>query len=185
MNSQEIQSVLLRSRFRRNLLMPRWTPAQWFECDLFELTAAGFWREYEIKVSRSDFRNDRRKGPTERDLKWWKYIGAADQETRSKHDRLAAGDTRGPVQFWFVAPAGIIPLEELPHWAGLIEIHAHRTGRGLMAHERSVKSAPRLHRQPLKDPQSVERQLQKASYYRLLGRELWNPLIEVQDHWCI
>jgi len=50
---------------------------------------------YEVKVSRADFRRDTHK----------KQRGA-----RLFSDR-----------FWFVAPVGIIPHDEVPDWAGLIE----------------------------------------------------------------
>ena len=50
---------------------------------------------YEIKISRADFRRDNHK----------KQRGA-----RLYSDR-----------FWYVAPVGIIPHEEVPDWAGLIE----------------------------------------------------------------
>lgn len=51
---------------------------------------------YEIKISRSDFRRDGHK----------KQRGA-----RLFCDR-----------FWYVAPEGIIPHEEIPDWAGLMEV---------------------------------------------------------------
>lgn len=51
---------------------------------------------YEIKISRSDFRKDGHR----------KQRGA-----RLFSDR-----------FWYVAPVGIIPHEEIPDWAGLIEV---------------------------------------------------------------
>lgn len=51
---------------------------------------------YEIKVSRADFRRD----------------GHAKQRgARLFSDR-----------FWYVAPVGVIPHEEVPDWAGLIEV---------------------------------------------------------------
>lgn len=51
---------------------------------------------YEIKVSRSDFRRDTHK----------KQRGA----------RLFCD------KFWYIAPKGIIPHEDVPDWAGLIEV---------------------------------------------------------------
>lgn len=51
---------------------------------------------YEIKVSRSDFRKDNHK----------KQRGA----------RLFSD------QFYYIAPIGVIPHEEIPDWAGLIEV---------------------------------------------------------------
>ena len=54
---------------------------------------------YEIKVSRADFRRDNHK----------KQRGA----------RLFSD------KFWYIAPTGVIPHEEVPDWAGLIEVEWH------------------------------------------------------------
>ncbi len=54
---------------------------------------------YEIKVSRADFRRDGHK----------KQRGA----------RLYSD------KFWYIAPKGVIPPEEVPDWAGLIECEWH------------------------------------------------------------
>jgi hypothetical protein len=58
---------------------------------------------YEIKVSRSDFRRDSHK----------KQRGA-----RLFSDR-----------FWYVAPVGVIPHEDVPDWAGLIECEWYANGK--------------------------------------------------------
>jgi len=57
---------------------------------------------YEIKVSRSDFRRDNHR----------KQRGA----------RLFSD------KFWYIAPKGVIPHDEVPDWAGLIEVdwHCHK-----------------------------------------------------------
>lgn len=52
---------------------------------------------YEIKVSRADFRRDSHK--------------------KQREARLFSD------QFYYVTPPGLIKLEEVPDWAGLIEIH--------------------------------------------------------------
>jgi len=59
---------------------------------------------YEIKVSRSDFRRDNHR----------KQRGA---RLYSDH-------------FWYIAPKGVIPHEEVPDWAGLKEIEWTTTPRG-------------------------------------------------------
>lgn len=42
----------------RSFVIPNYTPSGWFESDIFELTKSGYFREYEIKMSLSDFRAD-------------------------------------------------------------------------------------------------------------------------------
>lgn len=75
---------------------------------------------YEIKVSRSDFRRDSHK----------KQRGA----------RLFAD------RFWFAAPVGIIPHEEVPDWAGLIEFSwkcgTHKSAKPYL-HHKVVIPAPK------------------------------------------
>ena len=121
MTAAEIGTALIRDRWRRNFCLPTYTPIGWWECDIFEVTAAGVFREYEIKLSRADFFADRRKEQP------GKYLGR-DPETRQplrgpagvKHDLLARGYPRGPQRFWFVAPEGILAVADMPLWAGLI-----------------------------------------------------------------
>lgn len=57
---------------------------------------------YEIKVSRADFRRDSHK--------------------KQRSARLFSD------RFWYIAPVGIIPHDEVPDWAGLLEVdwHCHK-----------------------------------------------------------
>lgn len=119
MNARKIQQRLMIDRYREGLVCPNYTPNGWWECDVFEMTKAGFFREYEIKLSLQDFRADRRK--VSRHWNGEIVDGKFQMNEERKHDFLARGDSRGPVQFWFVAPRGIIPVEEVPEWAGLME----------------------------------------------------------------
>lgn len=125
--------------------MPHFTPKGWWECDLFEVTKAGYAREYEIKISRSDFKADADK----RKIKWtldatcrnWRQI-----DLGSKHDKLKNCDAAGPSQFWYVMPITLgIPETEVPEWAGII--HAEKNEHasyGVKLHD--VRQAPKLHR---------------------------------------
>jgi len=76
---------------------------------------------YEVKVSRSDFRRDGHK----------KQRGA-----RLFSDR-----------FWYIAPVGVIPHEEVPDWAGLMEVewtcHKYRNGGKPYLKIKEVISAPK------------------------------------------
>jgi hypothetical protein len=139
----EIERLMIRERYARNLVLPRFTPPNWWECDIFEITKAGFFREYEIKVSRADFRADAKKAKEK-----WKGWEATDggghhavYDVDAKHPALASHSTRGPSRFWYVTPQGLLKPEELPSFAGLIEFQ--ETEYGIRQVE--IVSAPKLH----------------------------------------
>lgn len=115
MTARDIQRLIIRDRFARSTTLPNYTPPSWFECDVFELTASGFFREYEIKLSRGDFSADRSKAKSN-------WMGWNLPKTQTKHDLMAAGSPRGPSRFSFVTPAGLIGLDDLPPFAGWFEI---------------------------------------------------------------
>jgi hypothetical protein len=137
-NAGDAIRTLLVSRWRRNFCLPNFTPRRWWECDLFELTAAGYFREYEVKVSLADFRADAGKESTA----WTPGQG---RRVERKHDLLARGDPRGPSRFWYVVPAGLVDVAAVPAWAGLIEMHTAPSCAWYR--ERVVRPAPRLHRE--------------------------------------
>lgn len=118
------------------LLIPRYTPHKWWECDLWRLTKADMVDEYEIKMSVADFRADVRKDEQRYEI---------DPITRrysltprvTKHE-LLAGDQRGPNRFWFVVPTEIADKIQIPPYAGLLVF-----GRGGSPGVRT--QAPRRH----------------------------------------
>lgn len=120
------RSLWLRMRDSCKVVMPNYTPLQWWECDVFSITAAGYFTEYEIKLTHSDFLADAKKGE-----RW--YGG------ETKHSLLAQGGEHGPSRFWYVSPGGIIAPEEVPAWAGLLIFI-----RGIFF--QIEKMAPRLHK---------------------------------------
>ena len=154
--------VLLSSRWRRNFCLPTYTPPGWFECDCFELTKAGYFREYEVKLSRADFVADRRK----RNAGRWMHIGQTRVEIAGdrKHDLLASRSPMGPTRFWYVAPEGVIDQADLPEWAGLIELFWHGRDRQWLT-ERKVVPAPVLHRE--KCAAKVEAHARGICYWRM------------------
>lgn len=153
MDERDIQLALYWSkRPNARMIMPNYTPDHWFECDLYLVTAAGYAHEYEIKLTRSDYTQDRKKA-----MKPW---ATNDIDRQTKHDLLAKGDRRGPSMFWFVAPHGLIAEEETPEWAGLIWIRR----RGLNLSVEATKRARRLHEQKV-DPRVVEH-AKSVCYYR-------------------
>lgn len=132
------------------LCIPNYTPHRWHECDVFAVTKADMGVEFEIKISRSDFK--------------------ADASKVEKHRKLFTGDEHGPSRFFYVVPEGLITVEEVPEWAGLLyiveskRVHTTVTPR---LYVREVKKAPKLHRQYV--PQRVTDHARGVFYWRF-----WN-----------
>lgn len=74
------------------------------EADMLYISHSGYSTEYEIKISRSDFKADKKK-----------TIGFF-----TKEEYLRAGKSIN--YFYYVTPKGLLKLDELPDYAGLIEI---------------------------------------------------------------
>lgn len=165
LSARDIESRLVHDLYRRSFVIPRYTPCGWWECDLFELTTAGFFREYEIKISRSDFVNDAEKNQTRK--QWWdahfaKFVAAAGG---TKHERLFRRDAVGPARFTFVVPEGLVQAEEVPEWAGLtyaVERPGHK--RPFACVLRPVRPAPKLHRTK---GEHLRSHAQSVCYYRM------------------
>jgi hypothetical protein len=159
LNERWAALAVMRDRWRRGFCLPNYTPAGWWECDVFELTAAGYFREYEIKLTRSDFLADRAK---EKRLLWGLRV-------ESKHQLLAQRSPRGPCRFWYVTPPGLVERAELPEWAGLIELADRGEGQRPKWRwdARAVVEAPTLHRQPCDE--KIIRHARGVCYYRMHG----------------
>lgn len=116
MTAQQIINRLMRGNTRKDFTLPNYTPDKWWECDVIQVRPSGRWIEYEVKMSRSDFKVDATKsrevGP---------YVFGQQRPTVLKHD-LLQNTEEGPNFFYFVAPKGMLSLEEIPIWAGLIEV---------------------------------------------------------------
>lgn len=89
------------NRVYPNIYLGRW------EADILEVTKAGYIYEYEVKVSRRDFKIDAEKAE-----RHWYGTG------RKKYDVLRRGERVN--YFSFIVPEGLIQPEEVPEWAGLI-----------------------------------------------------------------
>jgi hypothetical protein len=110
----------------------------YFEADFVAISKAGYTYEIEIKVSRSDFFNDFKKG--------------------DKHKKYASGDIHSPNRFYFATPKGLLKLEEIPDYAGLIEINND--------YFKIVKSARNLHKEKLLDKNWFTYAMMKKLYYK-------------------
>lgn len=164
MNEWDAIRYICAGRYRRNFVLPNYTPFGWWECDVFEVTAAGFFREYEVKLTLADFRRDQLKA---RNV--WEMADSHLRELAAveKHKLLAAGDPRAPHRFWFVTPSGLLEKESLPAFAGLIEIEDSGACEPRHYRWRSVerRPAPVLHDHRL-SPRTLEH-AKSVIYYRL------------------
>lgn len=123
------------------MMIPRFTPARWWECDVFRLTKSGFSDEYEIKVSVADFRVDFKKDrfvcESRTSITGVRFL-AKTVETEKKHDLLAARHQDCPNRFWFVLTDEVSKQVDVPEYAGLIVAYEK--------YLRIEKKAPLLHR---------------------------------------
>lgn len=137
-NLNEARMQLLFWLNRRNsfaTVVPNCTPKNWYECDLFCVTRAGYFNEFEIKLSKSDFRADQKKGVSETRSKYGMTF-----TRESKHERLANGDVGGPSRFWYLVPTGLISVADIPDYAGLIYYDADQDKMIIEKH------APKIHK---------------------------------------
>lgn len=170
MTERAIQNALFERLSLRgySLACPNYTPAGWWECDLFGVTKAGLAVEYEIKLTRADFKADAGKA-REATRAYPRGGGFETIPAAKKHDRLALADPHGPSRFYYVVPAGMVGPDEVPEWAGLIYVGEYKrfstVAARLTFHDE--KPAPRLHRE--KVPATVIDHCKGVFYYRF-----WN-----------
>lgn len=126
---------------------PNYTPAKWWECDLWAVKKSGRWTEYEIKQSVEDFKADAKKAQAKWDASFM------DRTVESKHVLLAGGSDRGPSQFYYVVTEKVKDKIELtnllPDWAGLVVARPHHGLHGqdpTTYYARVVKVAPTLNK---------------------------------------
>lgn len=120
-----------------------------WESDFFAISKSGYSVEVEVKISRSDFKADQKKidkhhllkhhkhpAVVERKYPFDPYINYRDREAGVVYDpdtwQYKQGDhsflflccpaKRIPNKFYYAVPDGLIKVDEIPAWAGLIYI---------------------------------------------------------------
>jgi hypothetical protein len=158
---RSMQTALYFSRLlgRHSLIVPNVTVLGW-ESDLVSVTAAGFLCEYEIKISRSDFKKDLEKS---RHQVLTRFLHAPIPGWLPDGRRLGAN------YLSYVVPAGLVSVDEVPRYAGLITVASTELTE-------VVRKAPRLHATKLTD-------YQRAWLERSLTHRFWNQRIKPEDVW--
>ncbi len=172
LNERKVQdSLWLELRQKgHELIVPNYTPLEWWECDMFSVTKAGRTIEFEIKLTTADFRADSKK---EKDRLYnWNLGGSSKNTCGNKHDLLTSRCKTGPGRFYYVAPEGIIPPDELPEFAGLFTITTRTYTRYEVIAFQETKKAPTLHTEAISE--KVRMHAQGIFYWRYwnLRREL-------------
>jgi hypothetical protein len=136
-NERLIQNTLFQTLIKQGhrSICPNYTPAGWFECDVFSITKQNYFVEHEIKLSVTDFKKDASKRAKTR----WV------PDTETKHERLSRKDPRGPRSFYFVVPEELADKIEIPAWAGLKIVSKW----GKRFRLKTLKRAPALHKTPV------------------------------------
>jgi hypothetical protein len=100
MKTEDIEIAVINyclKEVNHEIVVPRCT-AVGFEADILSVTKTAFLHEFEIKISKSDFNNDKHKN------KWQWYEGV---------------NKYCPNYFWYVCPEDLIKLDEIKDYQGL------------------------------------------------------------------
>ena len=97
--------------FDKEIVLTNFFHSDW-EADILSIDNSGFSHEIEIKLSKSDFKNDFKKF----------YTNQKSGEKFLKHDKIGCGDYICNA-FSFLLPMGMIAHDEIPVHCGIIEFY--------------------------------------------------------------
>jgi hypothetical protein len=136
LTEEQIQnSIFFQYTHRGNLLIVPCSFVFGWEADIVIVTRALFTHEFEIKLTRSDFLNDKKKDKFEHFRRW-----LAGERVYRKKTYCGSFDLdvcQPPNYFWYVCPTDMIKGEDVPPWAGLAYVDGTRL--------RTQKKPKRLH----------------------------------------
>jgi len=120
-----------------------------WESDFFVQKQNGYSYEFEAKISRGDFFNDKKKVAKHLILSTGKFMEQSviwNEHATCRQENWITTETEKehlirPNKFYYVVPDGMIKIEELPKYAGLLVYKNHSIN--------SVKEAPFIHKEKL------------------------------------
>lgn len=136
-----------------------------WESDKLIETRSGLIYEFEIKISKADFKNDfKNKEDKHKVLKSPQYAELFEEYFPVRTDKK-------PNYFYYAVPEGMITVDEVPEYAGLIYILSEgatsdMNGRYVFNRFYIVKNAPKLHSNKYTDE---ELKLGEKFYYNMLS----------------
>lgn len=133
MTEKQIQNKIWSNIPNGNCTLPNFTPFNWWECDLCNISKSGYLTEYEIKTSKSDYYADFKK----RCSGWRGTKCKGKIEGKNKHDLLRDKNCL-PKHFYFVVKDDMEGLD-FPEYCGIIVISEN-------GYIQKLKNAPALSR---------------------------------------
>lgn len=119
-----------------------------FEMDVASLSKSGMLHEFEVKISRSDFLNDKNKRK--------KYVAKFDM-----YGKPTGHEERCPNYFFYVCPVGLIKESEIPVFSGL---YYYSDGAISL-----VRNAKKIHHIPSDIPKTLSKMLRMTVQRKYLG----------------
>ena len=147
--AEKIINWFMRHRLRINSntkLFPNTYLGNW-EGDVFEVTNSGYLYEYEVKITRADFKKD-----AEKAKHYWSG------QIISKFDQIREGKRCN--YFYYLVPENLIHVEDVPEFAGLIYVD----NRYKYPEFKTIKQAPKLSSEKISEKKLLK--LYESCYYR-------------------
>ena len=120
------------------------------ESDVIAINTNGYLVEFEVKLTKADFLKDKDK------------IISINRKRINKHKLYEQGG--GSAMFYFVAPKGILTIDDIPEWAGLIEVvNREYIKYGTVLVCNNVKNAKKLNKRKATDKE-IEKLLRLLSF---------------------
>ena len=119
-----------------------------YEMDIASLSKSDMLLEFEVKISRSDFLADAKKGRT-----WKKF---------EMYSKPLGHEARCPNYFYYVCPENLISKDEIPLFAGLFY---YNSDKEIVL----IKSPKRIHKVPSKRVDILNKMLRMVSQRKYLG----------------
>lgn len=186
MTSDDIQIKLYYNLLKKGheYICPNKFLEDWYECDMLSVTKANFLNEYEIKISRSDFKKDFKKygkhlylegkrkinfdflSEEDKDLRKRFYSDyVIDNKSQPKIVTYDLSKLKPPNYFWYVTPEGLLKEEDIPDYAGWMEVTDKKYNN---VHIR--KKSKILHRDRVDDTMKLN--ILKSVYWRYWSLKL-------------
>lgn len=145
LKTNDIKNTLMKSLYdAKSLITDNFVGCGLGECDVLRITGADIVYEYEVKVSRADFKAEMRnktkkheilRGKHKTNPHTWNYPGGGTDTEEILQERW--GSVGRPNFFYFVSPENLLKVDEIPDFAGLIYISESEV--------KVIKKAPKLH----------------------------------------
>lgn len=130
-----------------------------YEMDMMCIKQSGYTYEYEIKVSRADYMNDFKKC----------------SQGKLKHDQLSHGELAAN-RFFFVVPEGLIKLEEVPAYCGLMYWYENATNHDAMF--KIIRNAKMLHKNKFDNYSSLTWKLAHREHNARFDRDRYKQRLD-------